>query len=142
MSTVPDLLKYGNLMMDSYLRDSGFLKKETVEKLWTPFNTTLSKHGIWGAEIEVKCLLKINLCVDGKGIFDSEYGLGWDMNIGPDSDDRLGEIFWHTGSLAGLTSILLIVPDHEIVVSILTNSGPSHFEIIKIAKEMVFNFTS
>lgn len=64
------------------------------------------------------------------------------MNVYPDSDERLGEIFWHTGSLAGLTSILLIVPDYEIVASILTNSGPSHFEIIQITKEMVYNFIS
>lgn len=40
ISTVQDLLKFGNLMLYCYQQDEkdkpGYLKKETVQRLWTP----------------------------------------------------------------------------------------------------------
>lgn len=50
VSTVEDLLKFGNLMLYSYQqteRDKkGYLKKETVREMWTPAAHTKSLS--WG----------------------------------------------------------------------------------------------
>lgn len=49
VSTVGDLLKFGNVMLYSYQQGEsdkpGYLKSETVKEMWTPVENTIMKWG-------------------------------------------------------------------------------------------------
>ncbi len=47
-----------------------------------------------------------------------EYGLGW---VSREHDSGLREV-WHTGSMGGVSTILTLVPEENIVVAVLTNT--------------------
>ena len=107
LSTVPDLLRFGNMMLYSYLGEDpqgrpGFLHKSTVEEMWRASPGTI---------------------LDWQG-----YGIGWVVEkaahkplkafaAGPPSS----MIVSHSGSAIGATSMLLIDPDSQIVVALFTN---------------------
>src|SRR5690606_31468328 len=73
--------------------DGGFLRPATVEALFTPLRTT-------SGEV-------------------TNYGLGW--SSGTDSAGRR----WvgHTGGSVGARAVLLVYPDHRVVVAALANLG-------------------
>jgi CubicO group peptidase (beta-lactamase class C family) len=76
------------------------------------------------------------------------YGLGWRIGGLVITDDKTGEekiitLINHGGTRAGSTAILMIVPDHEIVVAMTANtvgrgaSGPITGVAAKIAREFI-----
>jgi CubicO group peptidase (beta-lactamase class C family) len=79
----------------SALLHPGFLKKETLEMI---FSSQQTKSGA-----------KTN------------YGLGWEIhNVGEHGSERRYE---HTGGVSGSGGILVIYPDHKVVVAWLMNSN-------------------
>ena len=76
------------------------------------------------------------------------YGLGWRIGGLVVTDDQTGEekiitLINHGGSRAGSASILMIVPDHEIVVAMTANSigrgasGPITSAAAKVARRFI-----
>jgi len=56
------------------------------------------------------------------------YGLGWRMN-----DFRGRKMVWHTGGITGFSSIMALLPDANVGVSVLTNSWRSSPELLVYA---------
>ncbi|XP_074601175.1 serine beta-lactamase-like protein LACTB, mitochondrial [Brevipalpus obovatus] len=112
LSSVPDLLRFGNVMLYSYIDSTipGYLNRSTVEILLTP-----NKIG------------SINLQRDFRPW--TEYGLGWGMVKSSQPQYNHGnmppvrEIFFHTGSATGGTTLLMVIPEAEMVVSLICNLG-------------------
>ncbi len=48
-----------------------------------------------------------------------EFSVGWDM----DNDPRGRRRGWHTGSIVGGRSVVLLLPDVALAVTVLTNLG-------------------
>ncbi|RWS07111.1 hypothetical protein B4U79_02605, partial [Dinothrombium tinctorium] len=112
LSNIPDILKFANVMLYSLKggRDGipGYLKKSTVETLWTPIE-----------------LANIYPNKDfGQWMF---YGLGWIVvkNATPKHAACLSppfrDMIFHDGGAIGFSSYLLIIPEHEIVVAVICN---------------------
>lgn len=111
LSTVPDLLHFGNVMLYSFLppeKAKGFLKKETVDELWTPVQTG-----------------RISLTAD---LFKwCQYGLGWGVIRNAQPFHASGavppfkDVIYHTGSATGGTTLLVIIPEKEMVIAIICN---------------------
>jgi len=118
ISTVGDLAKFGNAMLYSYQHDGeskgklGFLKPETIRKMWSPL--VPYRGGPIGSDLEKR---------------DStfwHYGLGWDVL--PTSaehafarDQQMHTR--HTGGAVGASSVLLIRPGSEESASTACSSG-------------------
>ncbi|XP_054161613.1 serine beta-lactamase-like protein LACTB, mitochondrial isoform X2 [Oppia nitens] len=110
LSNVYDLLKFGNIMLYSYKGGTadgkpGFIRKDIVDQMWTPLtNTRLDWDTRWGG-----------------------YGLGWGVIRGTQSkfsycsEPMFSHIFSHTGGAIGASSVILIEPNNELVVTIITN---------------------
>ncbi|XP_015795320.1 serine beta-lactamase-like protein LACTB, mitochondrial [Tetranychus urticae] len=111
LSSVPDLLHFGNVMLYSFMppeNSKGFLKKETVDELWTPSRTG-------------RVSLTPNLfrwC---------QYGLGWGLIRNAQPFHAAGavppfkDVIYHTGSATGGTTLLVIIPEKEMVIAIMCN---------------------
>ncbi|RWS30656.1 hypothetical protein B4U80_10002 [Leptotrombidium deliense] len=114
LSSVPDLLKFANVLLYSYKPHSsgipGYLRKSTVEALWTP-----SDHSKIGIRGELSPWTK--------------YGLGFGLikNAVPKYASCVAppfqEMIFHSGGAMGATSHLLIVPEHELAVVVICNLG-------------------
>jgi CubicO group peptidase (beta-lactamase class C family) len=90
LSTVEDLARFGSALLQP-----GFLKKETLE---TVFTSQQTKSGV-----------KTN------------YGLGWEIH---DAGDQAPERrYEHTGGVTGSGGILVIYPDQKVVIAWLMNSN-------------------
>lgn len=88
VSTTEDLVKFAQLLIDSYKgRATGKFKRETVELLWK----------------EVQ----------------ESYALGFQLKPIDVNDDKIA--VYHLGSALGASSALIIYPESEVVVAILTN---------------------
>ena len=114
VSNVPDILKFGNVMLYSYLGGKndpiygnlkGYLKQETVKAMWQPVSVTAG------------CSRFLNP------------GMGWFV-IRPDSlniecaschEPPLNNVACHSGAAVGASSVLLILPEEEIVAAIICN---------------------
>lgn len=108
LSNVIDLTRFANALIASYKTDRGFIRQETMSKVWAPLVHTNS---------------------DSKNAVNkwNKYGLGWfvvkDVNLkykdaaAPPFDQYM----YHTGAAIGATSILLILPEEELVIAVLTN---------------------
>ncbi len=92
LSTPEDLVRFGSAHLQP-----GFLKKETLNQLFTSQRTS-----------------------DGK---ETGYGMGWSIL----KDAQGHRILMHTGSSIGGTSVLLIHPDSKIVVAMICNHSRSPF---------------
>ncbi|KAL0269714.1 UNVERIFIED_CONTAM: hypothetical protein PYX00_007353 [Menopon gallinae] len=131
VSTVGDLLKFGNAMLYCYQQTasdkSGYLKQKTVQEMWTPV-----EHSTMGWE-------------KGAG-----YGLGW--VVVPHRNDIGGldtQNFYigHGGGAVGASSILMIVPRPSseraipsgISVAVLTNL--QDVSCHKLAKKIAQEFS-
>lgn len=107
ISSTSDLVKFGNILIDSYKgRSNGKLKPETLERFWTESG-------------------------------DSSYGLGFQLKElePPIGGDR--RAIYHTGVALGASSILLMLPESGITVAILANIYSANmFPLaLKVAKE-------
>ena len=108
VSTVQDLLKFGNAMLYSYQyrtgadADSsnklpGYLKPETLQKMWSPV-------------IKTKC----------SWIEDGAYGMGWGISPTKMSHGQCREQRFHashTGGAIGASSVLLVLPRQQSEIS-------------------------
>jgi serine beta-lactamase-like protein LACTB len=109
LSTVNDLLKFGNKMLLFYQDKSGgnFLKSETVKNL------------LWTAQSKpenVKSKDREFLCEPSDTV---SYGLGWFVCF--DKENTL-KYAYHTGGAMGATSCIMIIPDrNEVDSSLLSN---------------------
>ncbi|MCL4523728.1 MAG: beta-lactamase family protein [Acidobacteria bacterium] len=92
LSTPEDLVRFGSAHLQP-----GFLKKETLELLFTSQKTS-----------------------DGK---ETGYGIGWSIL----KDASGHRILMHTGGSVGGTSVLLLHPDSKIVVAMICNHSRSPF---------------
>ncbi|KAG8144824.1 hypothetical protein E2320_013239 [Naja naja] len=142
VSTVGDLLKFGNVMLYSYQLGQvknpaagllpGYLKPETIATMWTPVpSTRVSQESDWA------------------------YGMAWAIvekkqECGHCKEQR--HYAFHTGGAVGASSVLLILPEelssgtpngsclvppHGVVVTIICNMQSVHLDgiALKIAKE-------
>ncbi len=92
LSTSEDLVRFGSAHLQP-----GFLKKETLELLFTSQKTS-----------------------DGK---ETGYGIGWSIL----KDAAGHRILMHTGGSMGGTSVLMLHPDSKIVVAMICNHSGSPF---------------
>ena len=122
LSTVGDLLKFGNYLLNSYQKDSSsnYLTQSTM------------KNYVWSKQ-SVPVTIRKNKIDKTPIILPLEktyYGLGWQLVY--DTSDSL-KLVYHTGGAVGASSCLLIIPKlkenslHEngIVVAVLCNSDTS-----------------
>jgi len=92
LSTPEDLVRFGSAHLQP-----GFLKKETLEMLFTSQRTS-----------------------DGK---ETGYGIGWSIL----ADAQGHRVMMHTGGSVGGTSVLLLHPDSKVVVAMVANHSRSPF---------------
>lgn len=115
LSTIPDLLKFGNVMMYSYRGGDqqsrpGYLRKQTVEQMWSPVPLT---HRAAGNNRLSRFF---------------NYGMGWfvlnnDSNLccAACASPPFGTVAFHSGAAVGASSAILVLPDEEIVVAAFCN---------------------
>lgn len=115
LSTIPDLLKFGNVMMYSYLGGDpqsqlkGFLKQETVEQMWRPVPLTNRSSGS----------SKFNRFFN--------YGMGWfvikdaELSCAACASPPFPTVAYHSGAAVGASSAILVLPEQEIVVAAFCN---------------------
>lgn len=120
LSTAGDLLKFGNMMMFSFkgvdpFGRPGFLQQSIVDQMWTP----VGEHG-YGIGFVVDRNRK------AKAAFTAE--------------PRYPTLFSHTGGAVGATSVLLIEPQCEIVIALITNLGAAN-GISQVATQVLDQFT-
>lgn len=106
MSTSPDLVKYGNRIVDSVKKRPGsFLSERTLKEIWTKRTQNYPAfpwHPI------------------------NEYGYGWFMAHIPKSVNpniKYRDFVWHSGGLLGVSTFLIIYPELEIVGAAMSNKG-------------------
>lgn len=134
LSTIPDLLKFGNVMMYSFLGYDpktglkGYLNEKTVEEMWTPNELTQRgqfwSYGMGWQIIRAEDLKKLKTS-DGK-----------ELCAGAVSPPFEGAIAYHSGAAIGASSALLILPRQKLVVAMFCNmQGVSLAEAaIQVAK--------
>lgn len=119
VSTPTDLIRFGNAMLSS-----GLLSEPTHAAVFTA-------RTLPSGELNPQ-----------------HYGLGWRIGGLVVTDEETGEekiiaLINHGGTRAGSTAILMIVPDHEIVVAMTSNtvgrggSGPLTSVAAKVAREFI-----
>jgi len=88
LSTVDDLVKFGNAMLYSFQRDDGFLKKESVNLMWS-------------------CVANTEKTWDQDGL----YGMGWGVvNQQTNYPFCNSRSFCNSDQLVGIISSLMTVP--------------------------------
>ena len=100
-STVEDLLKFGNAVLDGSL-----IKKETLEQMI--IDTGLKKEG-------------------------NGYGMGWYLY---GENPTHGNVFGHNGGQLGSISVLLLLPEQNSAVSVLSSTSGGMQEIFRIAIDL------
>ncbi|KAH7640946.1 hypothetical protein HUG17_8415 [Dermatophagoides farinae] len=95
LSTVGDLLKWGQLMLDAFngRPESTILKSETVKTMWKSHSKNLSDIG-----------------APGSG---QHYGYGWFISNLTNSENSIlqyKDYIWHSGGLTGTSTMLMIQP--------------------------------
>ena len=116
LSTIPDLLKFGNVMLYSYRggdpesKLKGYLKQETVEEMWRP--VPLTNRGSGSS--------KFNRFFN--------YGMGWfvirndaELSCAACASPPFSTVAYHSGAAVGASSAILVLPDQEIVVAAFCN---------------------
>lgn len=107
LSNVHDLLRFGNSMITSSKADGGILKKATVDSFWdraVPTGTDDLFNIFYGMGFE-SLERKASNCSDCETV---PFSLG----------------ICHSGGSSGAIAFLLIVPEEEMVVTLLTNISP------------------
>ena len=125
LSTVDDLLAYGNLLIDSYHeRPNAILKNATLAQVWTRRSQNAPHFPLRPT---------------------TEYGYGWFIvhvseSVNPNIQHR--DFNWHSGDLFGATTILIIYPKEEIVAVAMVNKGAiKGLDVLCIdAAELMYDF--
>ncbi|CAG2107640.1 unnamed protein product, partial [Medioppia subpectinata] len=130
LSTVDDLLSFGNFMLNSYKNVQndtklGLLKSETVKQIWKPiiekyhdqFGSHKNAHG-WAVTELLRPIVCTNKC---------------------QMPSTIRRVVWKTGGLTGLTTIIMILPDQDLIVTILSNNS-SFDDIFESALRVVKEF--
>ena len=99
LSTVPDLLQFGQVMLYAYQQDSaigpalpGYISAKTMQEMWTPVSKT-------------KCQWDMGI--------DTGYGFGWGVIPKRQTHGECQQqkaYVSHTGGAIGASSVLLIMP--------------------------------
>ncbi|KAI1288035.1 Serine beta-lactamase-like protein LACTB, mitochondrial [Halotydeus destructor] len=110
LSTIPDLLKFGNVTMYSYLgsnepNSTSYLTQSTISNiLWKAVEATREEET------------------------QSAYGAGWILRSRPpmpagatDSLSSSTMVAYHSGGAVGASSFLLVIPDKQLVVAAFCN---------------------
>lgn len=122
ISTVGDLLKFGNVMLYSYQQTdddkAGYLKKETVCEMWTSVENSVMKWGknagLVFTDKFVFTVLSFLYFTFFNETFVHSYGLGW--TVVPKTDGAGGVVgsqkfhVGHSGGGVGASSVLIIFP--------------------------------
>ncbi|KAG4078937.1 hypothetical protein HA402_010889 [Bradysia odoriphaga] len=97
MSTMTDLVRYGQIWLDAYFgRSEHFLQQASVKSAWTTSIPSLSSF---------------------------PYGMGFVIqNATVDTPDNK-HVIWHDGESFGCSSMLAIYPDTEVIVAASVNMG-------------------
>lgn len=105
LSTIDDLLKFGNAMLYSYQQSDGYLNKDVAAMLWTPVTHT-----------------RLPWDVDGG------YGMGWGVVQSqakfPFCNSRQFYVS-HTGGAIGASSVLLLLPRNSTTPTPSSKDSPS-----------------
>ncbi|KAG4073161.1 hypothetical protein HA402_002550 [Bradysia odoriphaga] len=107
LSNVHDLLKFGNVMIDSNKTENGFLTKATVDRLWDKV-----------------------VPIGATDLLNTFYGMGWQLlerkstNCSDCETVPFSYAVGHSGGSSGAIAYLVIVPEEDMVVSLLTNVSP------------------
>ena len=107
MSTTNDLIKFGNLIINSYKNrtDHSIMSYETLKEMWIK-RTTNFPNFPWHPN--------------------NDYGYGWFIAyISPQVNPNLKHrnFVWHSGGLIGATTFLIIYSEEEIVAAVFSNKG-------------------
>jgi serine beta-lactamase-like protein LACTB len=108
LSNVLDLTRFANALIASYKTDQGFVRQKTMNEMWSPLVPT-------GGKISNE-LSEWN-----------SYGLGWFvirdsiLKHKNAAEPPFRQIMYHSGAAVGATSFLLVLPEEELVVAVLTN---------------------
>jgi CubicO group peptidase (beta-lactamase class C family) len=106
LSSVSDMSRWMLLMLnEGELDGKRILSKETVAEVWSP-------NVIYPMSPESKALYP--------STHFSTYGLGWGLR-----DYRGRFVATHTGGIDGMLSQILVVPEEELGIVVLTNTSPS-----------------
>ena len=117
LSSIPDLLRFGNVMMYSYLGGDtkrnipGFLKQETVNMLWKPV-----PEAKIGAGQKSHAWTSYGM---GFGVIPKESKAIVAGGITPQLEDSI--VAYHSGGAVGASSFMMVVPEREIVVAAFAN---------------------
>ena len=115
LSTIPDLLLFGNVMLYSYRggdaegKLKGFLKRETVEEMWSPVPATSKASG------------------SSKFARFFNYGMGWfvlrkeAVACAACAPPPFATLAYHSGAAVGASSAILVLPHEELVVAAFCN---------------------
>ncbi|KAK6639306.1 hypothetical protein RUM43_007578 [Polyplax serrata] len=118
VSTVGDLLKFGNIMLYSYQQADtdkpGYLNRQTVSEMWTPVGNGTVKLGKNAGQVSLRfSKMNIKFKVPLTVFFHSSYGLGWAVVPKQDNFGGVAETQFHvghSGGAVGASSVLLIFP--------------------------------
>lgn len=118
LSTVGDLIKYGNQLLKSYQQTDLTSNK-------TYLNSSTMKSYLWSPQSQPPK-------------DDLPYGLGWHLKLDKENNSKVKYVY-HTGGAVGSTTCLLIIPTDSngnetsgLVVSILCNLQDIR-EIVKLS---------
>src|SRR5699024_2202794 len=116
LSTVNDLLTYGSAMLNSYHnRIGGFLKSATVSSMWN-YKPSVAEDPV-----------DITVAGHKYSHVPYTYTLGW-MRIDfpvKSKDASLSKLMllYHIGSLVTTNALLMVVPEKNLVISAIANTG-------------------
>lgn len=113
VSTMADMLAYGQIWLDAYLgRSEYFLKQSSVKAAWT------------ASSVE-------------------SYGMGWGIqNVTGERPAADSKVVWHTGGTFGCRSVLAIYPDSETIIAAAANLAECSVEELVIKSNFVDLFTT
>lgn len=83
---------------------AAILSQKTIKEMWSP-------------QIKVTGI---------DSLIYSQYGFGWFVSDKGNDQLKHQHILWHSGHLLGVSTMLFIYPDEEIVAVALTNKGDIH----------------
>lgn len=129
-------------MMYSYKTSNGILKQETLKEFWTPNQLCpTGKIGDLPCKHGKTIFLASNRSKFKKRFFFVHFQKGMGMVIADENLNAkfkefnkkyMNKAFFHTGAAVGVTSILLILPEEEIVVALMANQNETAGKIRSI----------
>ncbi len=106
LSTPSDLVR-----MAIALQTSEFISQKTKQKLWTP------------------------VAMSNPRIQEESYAYGWRSTITNEINGKKLHMIHHAGTANGSTSVLVLFPEYELSISVLTNKAGNTAQLFNIAYE-------